>query len=264
MGTTTPNIGLYIPADGETNYGTAFANGMLNLDTHDHSGAPSNGVPLSSAGLADGSVTASKLNDNVLAPDGGLDFTDPGHQIETAGLLKALFGLGSNGILVRTSSTSAANRTIVSADSNIIAVTNGDGVAGNPSLALSTNFFTTGIFTPIAKTSNGDLNVTSYASQIGKYQRIGNWLLVFIDVQFTADAGTGDIELGNFPVACVGSSWLAGYLASGDISPNQQVASFQVTTTNLNIKPVGSVGNLVAPATPFTFNIQAAGIYPIV
>ena len=55
MGTTTPNIGLYIPADGETNYGTAFANGMLNLDTHDHSGAPTKGVPLSASGVTPGS-----------------------------------------------------------------------------------------------------------------------------------------------------------------------------------------------------------------
>lgn len=96
MGTTTPNIGLYIPADGETNYGTAFANGMLNLDTHDHSGPPHNGVPLSSAGLAAGSVTADKLNNDVITPGGGLAF-DINHAIETDGILNELYNMtGAN------------------------------------------------------------------------------------------------------------------------------------------------------------------------
>ncbi len=137
MGTTTPNIGLYIPADGETNYGTAFANGMLNLDTHDHSGSPSNGVPISAAGLANGSVTADKLNSNVLVVGGGLSF-DGSNAIQTAGLLNALFNLGSNGIIVRTSSSAVQARTITGT-ANQIAVTNGNGVSGNPTLSFPAN-----------------------------------------------------------------------------------------------------------------------------
>lgn len=137
MGTTTPNISLYIPADGETNYGSAFSNGMLNLDTHDHSGAPNNGVPIATSGLADGSVTRNKLNSNVVLAGGGLavDVGSP-NALKADGLLLALFGLGSNGILVRTSGTTASSRTIITANSARLTVSNGDGVAGNPSLNL--------------------------------------------------------------------------------------------------------------------------------
>jgi hypothetical protein len=109
MGTTTPNISLYIPADGETNYGTAFANGMLNLDSHDHSGAPDNGVQLSSAGIADGSITAAKLNANVLQAGGGLEFdTLPGDPIQVVSILRSIVGIGSNGIIFRNSSTTVS------------------------------------------------------------------------------------------------------------------------------------------------------------
>ena len=47
MGTITPNIGIFIPADGEQNYGSSFAAGMVNVDQHDHSGGPNKGPPRS-------------------------------------------------------------------------------------------------------------------------------------------------------------------------------------------------------------------------
>ena len=49
--------------------------------------------------------------------------------------LTALAGLSSNGMIARTGSGTAAARTITG--STALTVTNGDGVAGNPSLALS-------------------------------------------------------------------------------------------------------------------------------
>jgi hypothetical protein len=44
--TTTPNIGIYIPSDGETGYGASFQSGMINIDQHDHSGGPNKGLPI--------------------------------------------------------------------------------------------------------------------------------------------------------------------------------------------------------------------------
>jgi hypothetical protein len=47
--------------------------------------------------------------------------------------LQAIAGLSSNGLVARTSSSTAAARTITGT-TNVISVTNGDGVSGNPTL----------------------------------------------------------------------------------------------------------------------------------
>ena len=74
MGQTTPNMSIYVPSNNETGYGQSFAAGMTNVDQHDHSGPPNKGVPIASGGIADGSITATKLNSNVLTIGGGLAF----------------------------------------------------------------------------------------------------------------------------------------------------------------------------------------------
>lgn len=50
-------------------------------------------------------------------------------------LLAAIAALGSNGLIARTSSSSSAARTITAGA--LIAVTNGDGVSGNPTIAIT-------------------------------------------------------------------------------------------------------------------------------
>lgn len=54
MGQTTPNMGIYVPSAGETNYDQSFASGMVNVDQHDHTGGPNKGVPIGTGGIADG------------------------------------------------------------------------------------------------------------------------------------------------------------------------------------------------------------------
>lgn len=215
MGTTTPNIGLYIPADGETNYGTAFANGMLNLDTHDHSGAPNNGVPLSASGLAPGSVTADKLNANVLSPGGGLSF-DVNNAIQTDGVLKAIFGLGANGIIVRLSGTTAASRTIVSGNTNRLVVTNGDGVAGNPSLNLANVPDITGINNSAAplQLQQGGVNQAQISSGYIAIQNQGKINSFQVTTTGIANGATGNL----FSIA-TGQSWLITAYADGALAP---------------------------------------------
>lgn len=44
MGTTTPNISIYIPSIGETNYEVPYTTGQNHLDNHAHTGAPLGGA----------------------------------------------------------------------------------------------------------------------------------------------------------------------------------------------------------------------------
>jgi hypothetical protein len=144
MGTTTPNMSIYVPAAGETNYDSAFAAGMTNIDQHDHSGAPNKGVPLSSSGLANFSVTYEKLNANVVLAGGGLavDSGTP-NKLKVDGILLPIFQLASNGVICRTSASTVSARTITGT-ANQITVTNGDGVSGNPTLSIPATFDLTG------------------------------------------------------------------------------------------------------------------------
>ncbi len=261
MGTTTPNIGLYIPADGETNYGTAFANGMLNLDTHDHSGPPNKGVPLSSSGFAAGSVTRDKLNSIVLSPGGGLSF-DVNNAIQTDGLLKAIYGLGANGLVTRTSGSTAAARTLISSDPTVLLINDGNGVAGNPTFSLPTTFYDGGTFTPTINTSNNNITGVSYALQDGNWQKIGKWIMIDLEVVFNATGGTGNLVIQGLPLAAVGTYWFAGYSNSGSQTPNQQVSSFQTAGTSVLIFPVAATfSQLPCPVGAFGWNFQMTGIY---
>lgn len=70
MATVTPNMSIYIPADGETNYGQSFLTGMQHVDAHDHTGGPNNGVVLGTNSIADGSITNAKLANSSVTVDG--------------------------------------------------------------------------------------------------------------------------------------------------------------------------------------------------
>ena len=141
MGQFTPNIGLYIPAAGETNYNDAFAQGMINLDQHDHTGGPNKGLPITSSGLADFSVTYNKLNSNVVDPLTGIGVNStPGlqNQLQILGILRNLFQLassGSNTGFVSMNGTTVAARTFQNTSS--VTWTNADGIAGDPSAVVN-------------------------------------------------------------------------------------------------------------------------------
>ena len=67
MGNKTPNMSIYVPNSGEDLYGRSFAQGMSNIDTHDHSGAPDNGVQIDTNGIKDGAITPNKLSNQIIA-----------------------------------------------------------------------------------------------------------------------------------------------------------------------------------------------------
>src|SRR5574338_34789 len=114
MGQTTPNVGIYIPAAGETNYDASFAAGMVNVDQHDHSGGPNKGVPIDTSGIADGSITYQKLNANVADNTTGIG-TNVGplaNQLMILGLLKNIYQIATASGFISKDGSNAHARTI--------------------------------------------------------------------------------------------------------------------------------------------------------
>jgi len=200
MGQTTPNIGIYIPAAGETNYDASFAAGMVNIDQHDHSGGPNKGVPIQTSGIADGSITYNKLNANVADNATGIGTSGSlgPNQLAILGLLKNIYQLATTAGFISKDGALAHARTI-QGTANQITVTNGDGVAGDPTLSFPNTFFEEGTFTPtlFGATTPG---TNTYTSQVGVYQRIGNWVDCYGYVLTNTVSGmTGGLRIGGLP-----------------------------------------------------------------
>lgn len=133
MGQITPNISIYIPAAGETNYDASFAAGMINIDQHDHSGPPNKGVPIASSGLAAGAVTYDKLNANVADNTTGIGTSGVLlNQLIILGLLKNIYQIATASGFIAKNGSLANARTLTSSNTNRITIANGDGAAGNP------------------------------------------------------------------------------------------------------------------------------------
>jgi len=219
MGQTTPNMALYIPSNGETLYGDSFAAGMLNIDQHDHSGPPNKGVPISATGIADGSVTAVKLNDDVVSPGGGLGF-DANHAIQTEGLLNSLYNLATNGYLVQTSSGTANTRTF-QATNNELTVTNGDGVSGNTTYGLATAFKNSVV---------ANVNIQTFSAS-GTYTPTSGMIYCIIEVLGAGGGGGGAAAtsaVGDGNGASAGGGGAGGY-SRGRFTAAQIGASQVVT-----------------------------------
>jgi hypothetical protein len=138
MGQTTPNMGIYIPSAGETNYEQSFAAGMMNIDQHDHSGGPNKGVPITNSGLADFSVTYDKLNANVVDSTTGIGTQGGAFQnrLQLLGYLANLYALSLTpgvGFVVMNGGVSNV-RTFQ--NSSTVTWTNANGT-GNPSASVN-------------------------------------------------------------------------------------------------------------------------------
>lgn len=142
MGQTTPNMSIYVPAEGETNYGQAFLVGMNNVDSHDHSGAPNKGLPITSSGLGDFSVQYRHLNINVADTATGIQAGGGAlaNQLRLIGMVSNLYTLGGTadlGLICKTNASGAVAARTLTGTTNQIAVSNDQGVAGNPTVSLA-------------------------------------------------------------------------------------------------------------------------------
>lgn len=265
MGQTTPNMSIYIPAAGETNYDQSFAAGMFNIDQHDHTGGPTKGVPITTGGIADGSVTYAKLNPNVVDTTTGLGTHGGGlaNQITTTGTLLALAGLAGNGLISK-NGTVLAGRTVMGT-ANQVAVTNGDGIAGNPTIALTNPIYTNisfdagtttldnysfGTFVPTLLFGGGNSGMTGAFR--GKYWRIGA-VVVFSIVIILTNKGvsTGNATLAGLPFNFANDTYVN--IFSGNSLINTYPAS--VTAVTYTSVPNSTTINVVGtgPATRVQF-----------
>ncbi len=209
MGTTTPNIGIYIPSAGETNYDQSFLAGMMNVDLHDHSGGPNKGVKISTSGIDDGSITYPKLAPDITDTTTGIGQQGGGfaNRLEILGILKNLYQLATASGFVAKNGSVVEARTL-QGTANQIAVSNPAGVAGDPTFSLpnplyiggvsfdsgtnTLNSYTKATFLPALAFGGGSTGLT-YTTQVGKYWRIGSVIFFSLFIEVNAlGSSTGD------------------------------------------------------------------------
>lgn len=267
MGQVTPNMGIYIPAAGETNYDASFAAGMVNIDQHDHSGGPNKGVQIAGSGLADGSVTYTKLAPDVADNTTGIGTSGElgANQLNILGILQSIYKIvTATGFISK--SGAVASALTMSGTKNQIDVSSGDGSAGNPIFSLSPGFYSSGTFLPTASPSGSSYTGLSYSEQNGSYQIIGNWVFININLSFTASSGTGTFAIGGLPSAIQTSisNLMTGFSISDALTPNQQAVNMKTVAGGF----LAVYQNNAAPNTGYPANItngefRIAGCYQI-
>lgn len=178
MGTTTPNMSIYIPTAGETNFSASFAVGMNNIDNHDHTGGPTKGKQLGASSIAPGSITGTQLNSSVVKPNSAVVLDGSPAQLHGAGILDALSQNGTNGIICQTSASTMASRTLTPGASSAITISAGNGVSGNPTIDLADpcpiNNITSigGYFNLKGNNATGGSNTSSFINSFSTTQSI--------------------------------------------------------------------------------------------
>lgn len=248
MGQTTPNMSIYVPAAGETNYDASFLAGMINIDQHDHSGPPDNGVQIATQALEDGSVTYPKLNANVADNTTGIGTSGVNlNQLILLGVLPAIYNIATATGFIAKNGTLATARTLQTANVNRLTISNPAGVADDPTFNLPDviqingisfdagvntlqDYVTGGTFVP--EIAFGGLSVgVTYSNQKGFYTRIGN--IVFFRFSMTLSSkgsSTGKVTLTGLPIS-----------AGSTITNNVQIDSQLVTLDALYTQLYGQI-----------------------
>ena len=237
MGMTTPAIGIYIPAAGETNYSQSFAAGMYNIDQHDHSGEPNKGLPIATEGLGNGSVTYPKLNANVADPTTGIGTSSIlQNQLIILDLLKNIFQLplGTDGFITKDGILAHAR---IFEDSDSVTWVNRDGIIGNPKASVNIAGISP---VPVANGGTGLTSLSPYDILLGGTSGIGNVQQVVgegTSVQYLASAG-----LNNAP------SW-QDLPVTPPITQNLLIATLSLTNAQFTaITSSGSTNVVLVPA----------------
>lgn len=251
MGVFTPNIGLFIPAAGETNYSDAFAAGMMNLDSHDHSGGPNKGLPISSTGLGDHSVTFEKLAANVADITTGIGVNNTvglQYQLQMLGVLRNLFTFASTGGgtgIIAVNGSTVFGRTLQDSLDGSITWTFPDGVGGNPLPA----FNIAGISpVPVANGGTGKTSFNAWdiicggATTTGPLQQVAGEGTIG---QYLGSGGPGAVPIWSSFPAPAAQNVLVAAVSYTDTQWNSMKTSGPLTTLTLVAAP--GAGKVIVP-----------------
>ena len=242
MGTVTPNIGIFLPDAGEKNYAASFAAGMINVDQHDHSGAPNKGLPISSAGIDAGAITYTQLNANVADNTTGIGTaTGPlANQLKLLGLISSLYGLGSpSGILSASSGVAAAL----------------------PSASQT--------FTPQLQFGGANVGMTTSLAK-GKCWQIGSMVFFFLIITLTAKgSSTGTARVTGLPFTAANDGYGSLFIDQSSINNYPSGVTYMSHGIAPNTSIVNLYGNgnanartaLTDAAFANTDQLQVAGFY---
>ncbi len=181
-GNATSTANLFSLSDSTSNSGSGY---ILSVNTAASSGAKP--VRFTVGGTSNG-----------VAMDSGGNFAALGSGTLTA---NALNNLSGNGIVARTSSGSFTARSVATADSGRITVTNGDGVSGNPTVDLASGIVSPGTYTKVTVDTYGRATTGAQISSSDV-----TTALTYTPVNKAGDTMTGLLVLSADPSAALGAA----------------------------------------------------------
>lgn len=191
---------------------------------------------------------------------GAATAADVGAQASDA-TLTALAAYNTNGILVQTAADTFVGRTIVAGGAATIAVTNGSGVAGNPTLELTSGIVTPGTYQSLTVDTYGRVTAGSTSSSTTLTDNFTNanagTIVIGRAVYATTTTDRVDLAIANSATAAqviglVAATSIAN-LASGSIA----FAGVMAATTGQWDVVTGQTGGLTAGAMYFLDNVTA-------
>lgn len=145
---------------------------------------------------------------NTISAVAGTGITLGANNIALTGQALALHNLASNGLIVRTGSATVTNRSITVTGTGI-SITNGDGVAANPAITLSTALSTIGGLTPT--TDSLPYYTSASAAALTTLTTTGRSLIAIAD----AAAGRTLLGLGTMALQNASAVAITGGTVSG-------------------------------------------------
>lgn len=133
-------------------------------------------------------------------------------------------------------------------------------------LNSAVNVYTEGTFTPLVEGTT-TVGVGTYASQVGRFTRIGNRVLFDIQVEWTAHTGTGNIRIAGLPFTSVAGIRSISPVEAGNLTiPAGSTILGRISPSNsfltLNTVPSGG-GPLTPVAMDGSANVYISGAYSV-
>lgn len=251
----------YGRVSGTTAVVAADISALLDSDLTALAGIATNGIYVRTG--AGASATRS-----VVAPAAGItvsngDGVAGNPTLVLANDLAALEGLAGNGFAVRTAADTWTQRSIATANSGRITVSNGDGVSGNPTLDLASGIVTPGTYNSVTVDTYGRVTsgTTSSTSYVASSYTNGEASAIAIGRAVYSSA-SGSVRLANANAA--GTTNVVGLMAAvstaSAASGSVANAGFLSATTGQWDAVTGQTGGLTFGANYYLSNSTAGAL----